>query len=149
MVCPKPLFVANILGVLWIGYGAVQFVDPPSGQVIADFEGAENFTTITCNVTAASGGQATTRWGIENFRGVSTLQNILVSFDPTLFLISGDIFRGFNIANRLTILRLASELDGAILYCGTGALPQQANFPIRIYRKFILNGRVHVLIMRH
>ena len=114
----------------------MQFADPPSGQVIADFEGAENFTTIMCNITAASGGQATTRWGIENFRGVSTLQNILRSFEPTLFLISGDLIGQFNIDNRLTILRLAPELDGAILYCGTGALPQQANFPIRIYRKF-------------
>ena len=131
------LSIFNIVGVLWIGHGAVQFVDPPSGQVIADFEGAENFTTIMCNVTATSGGQATTRWGIENFRGVSILQNIGGSFEPTLFLISGDIFKGFNIANRLTILRLAPELDGAILYCGTGVLPQQANFPIRIYRKFI------------
>lgn len=116
----------------------MQFVDPPSGQVIANFEGAENFTTIKCNVTASSGIQATTRWGIENFRDVSSLQNILENTEPTLFSISGDLINGFNINNRLTILRLIPELDGAILYCGTGALPQQANFPIRIYREFMV-----------
>ena len=101
----------------------MQYSDPYSGQVIADFEGAENFTTITCNIVTASGDRAITRWGIENFRGVSTLQNILASFEPTLVLISEDNFIGLNIADRLTILRLAPEL---------------ANFPIRIYRKFIV-----------
>lgn len=129
ITCTKPWMIGRI------GHGAVQFVDPPSGEVIANFEGAQNFTTIMCNVTAASGGPATTRWGIENFRGVPGLQNILGNFEPTLFLISGDLINEFNIANRLTILRLSSELDGTTLYCGTGALPQQANFPIRIYRK--------------
>ena len=124
-----------------VGHGAVQFVDPPSGEVIANFEGSENFTTIMCNVTGSSGTQATTRWGIENFRNVSTLQNILGSTEPTLFLISGDCVNGnININNRLTVLRLIPELDGAILYCGTGALPQQANFPIRIYREFMVYG---------
>jgi hypothetical protein len=52
-------------------------------------------------------------------------------------LISGDMINSVNIDNRLTLLRLAPELDGVILYCGTGSLPRQANFPIRIYRKFI------------
>ena len=69
----------------WIGHGAVQFVDPPSGEVIANFEGAQNFTTIMCNVTAALSGPATTRWDNENFRGVPGLQNILGNFEPTLF----------------------------------------------------------------
>ena len=131
--------LANIIiGEYIKGYGAVQFVDPPSGEVIANFERAENFTTIICNVTATSGVQAITRWGIENFRGVFTLQYIGGSFEPTLFLITGDVINGININNRLTLLRLAPELDGVILYCGTGALPQQANFPIRIYRKFLV-----------
>ena len=115
----------------------MQFVDPPSGSVIANFEGTENVTTLRCNVTTDQGLQATTRWGIENFRGVSALQNILDNnFEPTLFLISGDLYNGFNTANRLIILRLNPELDRTILYCGTGPMPQQANFPIRIYRMF-------------
>ena len=67
----------------------MQFVDPPSGQVIADFEGTEDVITLTCNVTF-NGAQATTRWTIENFRGVSGLQNIREDFDPDLFVLSGD-----------------------------------------------------------
>ena len=124
----------------------MQFVDPPSGAVIADFEGSQNFTTVMCNVTASSGIQATTRWGIENLRGVATLQNIHSNSHPTLFLISGDVINGFNIGNRLTILRLAPELEGTKLYCGTGASPRQANFPIRIYRKFGIRSHCKALV---
>ena len=113
-------------------------VDPPSGQVIADFEGAENVTTIMCNVTngALSPIQLETRWSIANFRGEASLQTIT---DINLFLVSGDpnpISPSGSFRNRLTILRLTSELDGATVFCGIGALPQQANFPLRIYRMF-------------
>ena len=86
-----------------------------------------------CNITF-SGIQLPTRWLIEDFRGVSGLQNIIENFDPSLFLVSGDIDDRFNLRNRLTILRLAPELDGTTLYCGTGAMLQQANFHIRLYR---------------
>ena len=120
-----------------IGLGAITFVDPPSGSIITDFEGTENFTSLFCNVTF-NGIQATTRWGIEDFRGVPGLQNILENFDPNLFIVSGDIdpADGFMFRNQLSILRLAPELDGTTLYCGTGANPQQGNFRIRIYRNF-------------
>ena len=113
----------------------MQFVDPPSGSVIANFEGTENVATLMCNVTFM-GIQAQTRWGIEDFRGVPGLQNILENFDSSLFLVSGDIdpADGFMLRNQLTILRLTSELDGTTLYCGTGASPQQANFFLRLYR---------------
>ena len=118
-----------------IGLGAVQFVDPPSSSVIANFEGTENVTTLMCNVTF-NGIQAQTRWGIEDFRGVPGLQNIVDNFDVNLFLVSGDIdpADGFMFRNQLTILRLAPELDRTTLYCGTGAMPQQADFHIRCYR---------------
>ena len=57
-----------------------------------------------------------------------------------LFLISGDerndstglsTFR-----NRLTILNFTSDLEDATLFCGTGADPEFASFPLRLYRKF-------------
>ena len=115
-------------------------VDPPSGQVIADFQGAGNLTTIMCNAT--DGGvpptQLDTRWGIENFRGVAGLQTIVDNFDTNLFLVSGDpMSGGGSFRNRLTILRLTPELDGVTVFCGLGAFPRQANFPLRIYRKLV------------
>ena len=124
-----------------VGLGAVEGVDPPSGQVIADFEGAENVITIMCNVT--NGGnpliQLETRWSIANFRGKADLQIITDTFNTSLFLVSGDpdpMGPSGSFRNRLTILRLTSDLDGVILFCGVGALARQANFPLRIYRKF-------------
>ena len=119
----------------------MQFIDPPSGSVIANFEGTENVTTLMCNVTS-SGIQPQTRWSIEDFRGVSGLQNIIDNFDPSIFFVSGDIDDGFNLRNRLTILRLAPELDGTILCCGTGAMPKTANFSIKIYRKSICDTQL-------
>ena len=103
-----------------------------------------NFTTLFCNVTF-SNVQAQTRWGIENFRGVPGLQNIVDGFDVDLFLVGGDVdpSDGFMFRNRLTILRLAPELDGVTLYCGTGASPQQGNFRVRIYRRLRFRGVSH------
>ena len=37
--------------------------------------------------------------------------------------------------NRLRVLNLVSDLDGAIIYCGTGVAPRQAHFVLRIYSK--------------
>ena len=119
----------------------MDFVDPPSGTVIANFEGTENVTTLTCNVTDdQTGDQAITAWSIENFRGVSEARAILLDLAPELFLFSGDPFPSdpsFTFINRLTILRLTSELDEVIVYCGigAGAAAEQANFTLRVYRK--------------
>ena len=122
-----------------VALGAVEGVDPPSGEVIADFEDTVNFTTIMCSVT--DGGvpptQLETRWSIQDFRGEPRLQTITNTFDTNLFFVSGDpMSGGGSFLNRLTILRLTSELDGVTVFCGIGAFPQQANFPLRIYRKF-------------
>ena len=124
-----------------LGLGAVEGVDPPSGSVIADFEGAENVTTIMCNVTdgRVPPNQFESRWSVQDFRGVAGLQTLTDDFDTNLFLVSGDpdpIGPSGSFRNRLTILRLTTELDGTIIFCGIGAFPQQANFPLRIYRKF-------------
>ena len=112
-------------------------VDPPSGSVTANHEGTENVTTINCNVTDGRTPpvQLPTRWSIQDFRGVAGLQTITDDFDTDLFFVSGDRRQSGTFRNRLTILRLSSELDGVTLYCGIGAFPQQANFPLRIYRK--------------
>ena len=37
----------------------------------------------------------------------------------------------------LTILNLTFELDGATVFCGTGAQPQQANIRLRVFSKFL------------
>ena len=71
----------------------MDFVDPPSGSVIADFEGAENVTTIMCNVTDRRFTppiQLTTRWSIQDFRDVDGLQTITDDFDTNLFFVHGD-----------------------------------------------------------
>ena len=135
--------VPNLINNL-IGLGAVIGVDPPSGSVIADFEGAENVTTIMCNATDGRVPpiQLETRWSIDNFRGVAGLQTITNDFDTNLFVVSGDpdpVGPSGSFRNQLTILRLTSELDGVTIYCGIGAFPQQANFPLRVYRKFKIN----------
>ena len=112
-----------------IGLGAVEGVDPPSGSVIANFEGTENVTTINCNVTdgRTPSVQLPTRWSIQDFRGVAGLQTITDNFDTELFLVNGDPdLRGGTFRNQLTILRLSSELDGVTVYCGIGAFPQQS-----------------------
>ena len=50
--------------------GLATFVDPPSGSVIANFEGIENPTTINCNITTDQGVQmqVTTQWHVEYYR---------------------------------------------------------------------------------
>ena len=55
--------------VIATGLGATNFTDPPSGTLIANLEGAENATTLTCNLTNPDGDQITTQWNVGNFRG--------------------------------------------------------------------------------
>ena len=120
------------------GSGAAQSTDPPSGSVIPNFEGPDNTTTITCNIATNQGVQIGTQWNIENFGGNPVLQSVNVA--PDLFDIGGDLRPGSTtdtFLNQITILNFTSELDNAILYCGTGVDRQQANFTIRIYRKVL------------
>ena len=119
------------------GLGAVQFIDPPSGSTIADFEGTVNFTTITCNILGSQGTQISTQWTIANFRGASS-QVISDNLAPELFLFGGDpvpTVPTLTFRNRLTILTLSPDLDRVIIACGSGPFPDQANVNIRIYRK--------------
>ena len=131
----------SIYGCIHAGHGAADFVDPPNGTLIVDFEGTlESPVTITCNITNV-GIQITTIWHIENFRGNTGLQALsdqAVQSFPEL-TIDGDLRpSGSSLRNRLTISVLSSQLDGVTLYCGTGIDPRQANYPIRVYRKFLV-----------
>ena len=119
--------------------GAVTFSDPASGSVIANFEGTKNATTITCNVTISQGAQVTTQWALANFRGINGLQAITDNVAPELFQVTGDpidiVGTMFTYRNRLTVLNLVRDLDRVIIFCGTGAIRQQADFVLRIYRE--------------
>ena len=117
--------------------GAVDFVDPPSGSVIADFEGTLNATTFRCNISHG-GIQVGTQWSIENFGGNPSLQTVSNAASD-LFEFGGDLrpeSTTDTFINRITVLNFTSDLDNAIVYCGTGAQRRQANFMLRIYRKF-------------
>ena len=117
-----------------IGLGAAVFVDPPSGSVVANFEGTLNATTLTCNITNA-GFQISTQWSIENFGGNPALQTVINA--PDFFDIDGDLVPSTTLSyhNRLTVLNFTSVLDNATLYCGSGAFLRQANFIFKIYSK--------------
>ena len=116
--------------------GAAQ-VSPDSGSTIAGFEGTLDAATLTCNITV--GNQISTTWSVGNFRGVAGTQTIGVNFATELFSIGGDPDPnnpGLTYLNQLTILNLTSELDGVMVFCGTGATLEQALFLLRVYRKF-------------
>ena len=51
------------------GLGAATFIDLPTGDVVANIEGAINATTLTCNVINDEGVQLTTTWSVANFKG--------------------------------------------------------------------------------
>ena len=125
---------------LYAGHGAADFVDPPTGTLIVNFEGTlENAVTITCNITHIIQNvvtQISTQWNIENFRNSANLVSLPSDNIPEI-TIDGDLRpSGSTFRNRLTISALTSQLDGVIIHCGTGEQPQQASYPVRIYRKF-------------
>ena len=63
---------------IYIGLG-VAITDPPSGSVIAGFEGTRNVITLVCNVTnpALNNEQDIVVWSIANFRGGSGVAGLL------------------------------------------------------------------------
>ena len=118
-------------------------VSPDSGTTIADFEGTLNATTLTCNVTFQEN-QISTTWSVGNFRGIQGPRIIAQNFATELFAIGGDPDPnnpGLTYLNQLTILNLTSELDGVTVFCGTGGNLQQAQFLLRVYRKFSVPHR--------
>ena len=125
----------NIYAVL----GAVTFVDPVSGSVVANFEGTNYAATLICNVSNAQGVQISTQWTLGNFRGeASELRSITSA--PELFSATGGPIPSdprISYRNQLQIVRMTAELDRVQVYCGGNEQLQQANFTLRIYRKYI------------
>ena len=108
--------------------------------MIAHFEGTENASTLTCNVTNDAGFMTSTEWFLQDFRGSSALQVITNDFVTEIFSVGGDLrpndpTRTFR--NRLTFVNFTAELDRVTVYCGTASSRQQGNFNLRIYSKFI------------
>ena len=101
--------------------------------MVANFEGAVNATTLTCNVTHL-GFQIGTFWSLGNFDGVSGTRGLL-SADPDsdVFLIGGDTYE-----NRVTVLNWTSAVDGVTIFCGTGQDREQAGVILKIYSELII-----------
>ena len=117
------------------GHEAASFIDLPTGDVVANFEGAVNDPTLMCNVTDM-GRQIGTIWSVANFEGVSLTRSVSVAGD--LFSIDGDPRPGLaplTFENRITITNWTSAFDGVMLFCGTGEFLQQASVILRIYSK--------------
>ena len=121
---------------MYTGLGIVDFVDPPSGTIIFNLEGTINATTLTCNISH-NGQQVSTQW---NWVRASSLYLISIAESSEHFLISGPpdpLDTRFSLRNMLTILNSTFELDGATVFCGTGAQPQLANFTLRVFSKLL------------
>ena len=103
--------------------------------MVANFEGAINATTLTCNIIDDGGVQRTTTWSVRNFEGVSEIRPLTIA--DTLFTFGGDLIpnTNFTYLNQLTIVNWTTALDGVTLFCGIGRDLDQANVSLRIYRK--------------
>ena len=99
----------------------------PSGSILAGAEEAVNFTTVTC-IFLSGDVNRTVVWSVK-FDGSETSQ--LLPPEDGRFLQEG------RLNNKLTVLKLLSELDGAIVYCGIEESPELFNFTLRVYRKFV------------
>ena len=118
----------------------MDFIDPRSGSVIANFEGAVNATTLTCNITN-EGVQIFTFWSVSNFGGVSSSRPVAM-LGSDLFLLSDPE----SFLNQLTVTNWTSQLDGVTVFCGTGSEPAQANIRLRVYRKYQMTILVQLMI---
>ena len=114
----------------------VLFSQPPSGTVIANFEGARNATTLFCNISGDGVTQITTTWSITNYRDSTGLSDLTSSPEP--FIVGGPpnpLAPEFSLLNELTVSNWTADLDGATIFCGTGQNQQEASFFLRVYHK--------------
>ena len=122
-----------------IAHGLVLSTQPPSGSVIANLEGAENTTTLVCNISSDGTIQISTTWSIEDFRGSAGLTDITGSPEP--FIVGGPpnpLAPQFSLSNELTVSNWTADLDGATIFCGTGQDQREGHFFLRVYRKSLL-----------
>ena len=116
-------------------------VDPPSGSVVANFEGAVNASTLICKVLDSGGFRTTTSWFIRNFKSQSDLVLISGGAFPEIFSFGGDPVPtepNRTYLNQLTFLNFTSDLDGTTVFCGTAVDHDQARFYLKVYRKFMI-----------
>ena len=134
------IFIQCSFCLINLGLTAVDYVKPPSGSLVANYEGTRNASTLTCNILNFGGARTTTTWFLQNFRSNPGLTVISVGELTELFSFSGDVLptdptRTYR--SELTILNFTSELDGVTVFCGTARDSQQANFYLRIFCKLI------------
>jgi len=115
----------------------VQESIPEGGSTLAGDEGEENITIVCTLLREAGGPQQVTEWFIQK-PGQSSPQLVLDNQEFANFEIVGEPIP--NTTNRhfqtnFTILRLTSDLDRAVIYCGLGGINivLAANFTLRIY----------------
>ena len=116
--------------------GLVLSTQPPSGSLIANFEGDENTTTLVCNISSDGIIQISTTWSIQDFRGSAGLTDLTGSLEP--FIVGGPpnpLAPQFSLRNELTVSNWTADLDGTTIFCGTGQDQQEASFFLRVYRK--------------
>ena len=103
--------------------------------MVANFEGAVNQTTLTCNIIDDQGNQETTTWSVANFEGIITLRPLNPQY--MLFSFGGDLIpmTTLTFLNEITIVNWTSALDGVTLYCGTGSDLDQASVLLKLYSK--------------
>ena len=121
------------------GLGTATFLDLPTGDVVANFEGATNATTLTCNVISDQGAQHTTSWSIANFDSSTSAVSRPLTIADTIFSFGGDLIPNTTITylNQITIVNWTTALDGATLFCGTGQFPEQASVVFKIYSESV------------
>ena len=109
-----------------LGFVTSSNFDPPSGSVLPGVQGTINFTTLSCAIVSGDMNR-TVVWSIQLLSDNEITQ--INDSKEVGFVIHGSL------QNKLTVHNLTSNLDGAVLYCGTEQEPQLANFTLRIYRK--------------
>ena len=117
------------------GHGAARFIDLPTEDMVANFEGAVNATTLTCDVTN-EGSQVSTIWSVANFGEVAAPRPVTIADPESDFLLIGGDPRPnltFTFGNRITVLNWTSAVDVVTLFCGTGREPEQVSISLRIY----------------
>ena len=114
--------------------------DPESGSTLAGDEGEENITIVCTLLREAGGPQQVTEWFIQ--RPGQTSPQLILEFFANFEIVGEPIpnTTNRNFRTNFTILRLTSDLDRAVIYCGLGGQPVTlaANFTLRIYRKCLL-----------
>ena len=120
--------------------------NPANGSQVVREVGAVN-VSFECIVVDANGNQTLTQWNIENYRGVSGVQDIsivpntILTGEPTNTLPGFSTFR-----SRLIFSQFLSDFDGATLVCGTPLDFMTGQFPLRVYRECSYKRECPVLL---